>query len=125
MRHSLLLLVIIFGLGLASCEEEVDTTACINLATVYRTADQEGCNIILEMDNGTRLIPTWYQGSGYGFCLVGFDFSYADSMNNLLQDQVRVQFGYTITGEADYCQGLPIAYINCLEVLESPETPVR
>ena len=124
MRYTLLLLVIIFGLGLASCEEDIDTTACTNLATVYRVADQEGCNIILEMDDGTRLIPTWYQGSGYG-CGVGLDFSYADSMDNLLQDQARIQFGYTITGEAEYCQGLPIAYINCLEVLESPETPVR
>ena len=123
MRHPYLLLVIIFGLGLASCEEEVDTTACMNLATVYRVADQEGCNIILEMDDGARLIPAWYQGPI--FCGNSINFDYVDSMNNVLQHQARIQFGYTITGEADYCQGLPIAYINCLEVLESSKTPVR
>ena len=103
------LLMVLFS----ACEEEVDTTLCTNWAVVDREFAPD-CEVTLVLERDGRVVPTWLRTPI--FCPVGFDFSYYDSLQNLLSHGDTVRIGYEIIDRAEYCQNLPLAFIHCLEV---------
>ena len=117
-------LLVAIGLStlvLAACEEEADTTACVHIATVDHSA--QDCGPVLRIEGGGQVIPTWT----YGWCGTGVDVDRIDSLETLIRQTHKVRFGYSLSEFADPCQGIPYAYITCLEVLERSEvdTPTR
>ena len=115
MRH-ILLLSFVTTVFLSSCED-IDTTACVHTAVVNRQSPTE-CEIVLELDGGPSIIPTFF----VGFCGTGIDFSYYDSLYQQMEHGSKVRIGYEMQPDRD-CQGIPVAYIHCLEVVEPADRP--
>ena len=104
---------------LCACEEEIDTTACVHIATVDHSV--QDCGPVLRMEGGGQVIPIWT----YGWCGNG-DEDYVDSLQNLIQRTRKVRFGYSLSEFAEPCQGIPYAHITCLEVLDPKvDAPTR
>ena len=126
MKHATLFFAVCLStIILCACEEEIDTTTCTNIATVDRES-VSGCEITLSLEQGGSIVPTWLREPI--FCPVGMDFSQIDSLQNLMQHGDTVRIGYDILEEREPCQGVPIAYITCLEVLSHAATdnkPIR
>ncbi len=114
----ILLLSFVLLLLFSACEEDMDTTACVHTAVVNRQSSSE-CEIVLELANGSSIIPTFF----IGFCGTGVDFSYYDSLYQEMKHGHKVQIGYEIQPDRE-CEGIPVAYIHCLEVIKPTDRPV-
>lgn len=116
MKPTLLLSVI--ATFFFSCEDDMDTTACVHTAVVNRQSPTE-CEIILELEDGSSIIPTFF----IGFCGTGIDFDYYDSLYQEMRHGRKVRIGYEVQPDRA-CEGIPVAYIHCMEVIKPTDRPV-
>jgi hypothetical protein len=114
----ILLLGFIATILFSSCEDDMDTTACVHTAIVNRQSPTQ-CEIVLDLENGSSIIPTFF----IGFCGTGIDFTYYDSLYQEMRHGRKVRIGYEIQPDRD-CEGIPVAYIHCMEVIKATDRPV-
>lgn len=111
----LLLLAFVF----TQCDDGDDTAQCTVLATIRDLTGLDGCGMVLELEDGSRIEPV----RPTLFCgtpplpkeitedpLFGFEFV----------DGKRVKISYEETGAFSICMVGPVVKITCIEEVVTP-----